>query len=65
LIQLTDHSAIEQLVDQIITNFPKQVAEYKAGKETLFGFFVGQIMKASNGKASPDLVNQLLKQKLK
>lgn len=65
LIQLTDHSAIEQLVDQIISNFPKQVAEYKAGKEALFGFFVGQTMKASNGKANPDLVNQLLKQKLK
>ena len=64
LVQLTDHSAIDQLIEQIITNFPKQVAEYKNGKEQLFGFFVGQIMKASKGKANPDLVNQLLKQKL-
>jgi aspartyl-tRNA(Asn)/glutamyl-tRNA(Gln) amidotransferase subunit B len=64
LVQLTDHSAIEKLIDQIITDFPKQVAEYKNGKEQLFGFFVGQIMKVSKGKANPDLVNQLLKQKL-
>ena len=64
LVQLTDHSAIEKLIDQIITDFPKQVAEYKNGKEQLFGFFVGQIMKESKGKANPDLVNQLLKQKL-
>ena len=64
LVQVTDHSAILQIIDQIITNFPSQVIEYKSGKEQLFGFFVGQVMKASKGKANPDLVNQLLKQKL-
>lgn len=64
LIQVTDQTAIEQLIQQIINNFPEQTAEYRAGKDKLFGFFVGQVMKQSKGKANPDLVNQLLKQKL-
>ena len=64
LVQVTDQAAIEKLIEQIINNFPDQAAEYRAGKDKLFGFFVGQIMKESKGKANPDLVNQLLKQKL-
>ncbi len=64
LKQITDSSAIEALVDEVIANNPGQAAEFKAGKEQLMGFFVGQIMKASKGKANPGQVNQLLKQKL-
>ncbi|MDH5423374.1 MAG: Asp-tRNA(Asn)/Glu-tRNA(Gln) amidotransferase subunit GatB [Gammaproteobacteria bacterium] len=64
LKQITDSSAIEALVDQVIANNPVQAAEFKAGKEQLMGFFVGQIMKASQGKANPAQVNQLLKKKL-
>jgi aspartyl-tRNA(Asn)/glutamyl-tRNA(Gln) amidotransferase subunit B len=64
LKQVTDTSAIEALVDQVIAANPGQVAEYQAGKEKLLGFFVGQVMKVSQGKANPGVVNQLLKQKL-
>ena len=64
LKQITDSSAIEALVDEVIANNPGQAAEFKAGKEQLMGFFVGQVMKASKGKANPGQVNQLLKQKL-
>jgi len=64
LKQITDSSAIESIIDDILANNPKQVEEYKAGKEQLIGFFVGQVMKASKGKANPGQVNQLLKQKL-
>lgn len=65
LSQITDHSAIEKIVDQVIANNPQQVADFKAGKDKLFGFFVGQVMKASKGQASPDVVNEILNQKLK
>lgn len=64
LRQITDNSAIEQIVEEIIAANPSQVAEYRAGKEKLFGFFVGQVMKASKGKANPQQVNDLLKAKL-
>ena len=64
LTQVTDQSSIEKIIDNIINNFPEQVAEYRSGKDKLFGFFVGQTMKATHGKANPELVNQLLKQKL-
>ena len=64
LKQITDTGAIEALVDEVIANNPSQAAEFKAGKEQLMGFFVGQIMKASKGKANPGQVNQMLKQKL-
>jgi aspartyl-tRNA(Asn)/glutamyl-tRNA(Gln) amidotransferase subunit B len=64
LTQVTDHSAIETIVEQIIQNFPEQATQYKNGKEKLFGFFVGQIMKETKGKANPELVNQILQQKL-
>jgi len=65
LKQITDSSAIKSIIDEIISNNPSQVAEFKAGKTQLIGFFVGQVMKASKGKANPGQVNQLLQQKLK
>jgi aspartyl-tRNA(Asn)/glutamyl-tRNA(Gln) amidotransferase subunit B len=64
LKQITDSGAIEAIIDQIIAANPDQVAGYKAGKEKLFGFFVGQAMKATGGKANPAQLNELLKQKL-
>ena len=64
LKQVTDTGAIETIIDEIIAANPGQVEEYRGGKEKVFGFFVGQIMKASKGKANPAAVNELLKQKL-
>jgi aspartyl-tRNA(Asn)/glutamyl-tRNA(Gln) amidotransferase subunit B len=65
LKQVTDTGAIEAMVDEIIAKNPAQVEEYRSGKEKVFGFFVGQTMRASKGKADPALVNELLKEKLK
>ena len=65
LKQITDSSAIEAIIDGIIANNAGQVEQYRAGQEKLFGFFVGQVMKATQGKANPQQVNELLKQKLK
>lgn len=64
LKQISDTSAIESTIDEIIANNPTQVEQYRAGKEKVFGFFVGQAMKAFKGKADPTVVNQILKQKL-
>ena len=64
LRQITDSSAIEAIVDKVIAANPGQVAEYKAGKDKLIGFFVGQVMKETGGKANPGQVNQMLKHKL-
>jgi aspartyl-tRNA(Asn)/glutamyl-tRNA(Gln) amidotransferase subunit B len=64
LKQVTDSSAIEKIIDDVISTNPKQTEEYRNGKEQLFGYFVGQVMKASQGKANPDQVNKLLKSKL-
>jgi aspartyl-tRNA(Asn)/glutamyl-tRNA(Gln) amidotransferase subunit B len=64
LKQVTDTGAIESLVDEAIAAHPAQVTEYLAGKNKLIGFFVGKVMQASQGKANPDMVNQLLKKKL-
>ena len=64
LKQITDTGAIEAVIDQVIADNPSQVAEYKGGKDKLIGFFVGQVMKATQGKANPGQVNQLLKAKL-
>jgi len=64
LVQVSDTGAIEQIIADVIKANPAQHADYKSGKEKLFGFFVGQVMKASKGKANPDMVNQLLKKKL-
>ena len=65
LKQITDTGAIELLIDQVISANPNQVAEFQGGKEKMLGFFVGQIMKQSKGKANPGQVNQLLLDKLK
>jgi aspartyl-tRNA(Asn)/glutamyl-tRNA(Gln) amidotransferase subunit B len=64
LVQVSDTGAIEAIIDEVIKANPAQAADYRAGKDKLFGFFVGQVMKASKGKANPELVNQLLKKKL-
>jgi aspartyl-tRNA(Asn)/glutamyl-tRNA(Gln) amidotransferase subunit B len=65
LKQITDSGAIEPIIDAIIAANPAQVEQYRAGKEKVFGFFVGQVMKQSQGKANPAQVNALLKEKLK
>jgi aspartyl-tRNA(Asn)/glutamyl-tRNA(Gln) amidotransferase subunit B len=64
LKQVSDTGAIEAICDAIIAENPEKVAEYKGGKEKLFGFFVGQTMKASQGSADPQTVNEILKAKL-
>jgi aspartyl-tRNA(Asn)/glutamyl-tRNA(Gln) amidotransferase subunit B len=64
LTQITDSAAIERAIDEVIEKNPGQLAEYRAGKEKLFGFFVGQVMKATGGKANPAQLNELLRRKL-
>jgi aspartyl-tRNA(Asn)/glutamyl-tRNA(Gln) amidotransferase subunit B len=64
LRQVTDSSAIEAAIDAVFTAQADKLAEYRAGRDKLYGFFVGQIMRATQGKANPTLVNQLLKKKL-
>ena len=64
LKQVTDSGAIEKIIDDVIAANPGQLADYRSGKDKLFGFFVGQVMKLSQGKANPAQVNQLLKKKL-
>ena len=64
LKQISDDGAIEKIIDSVILNNPAQVEGYKNGKEKLFGFFVGQVMKETNGKANPKVVNDILKIKL-
>ena len=65
LLQLSDSGAIESIIDEIMAANAEQVDEYRSGKEKVFGFFVGQVMKASKGKANPSVVNELLLKKLK
>ncbi|QWV96970.1 Asp-tRNA(Asn)/Glu-tRNA(Gln) amidotransferase subunit GatB [Geomonas nitrogeniifigens] len=64
LVQVSDTGAIEAMVDEVLNNNPAQVEQYRGGKETVFGFFVGQVMRASKGKANPAVVNELLLKKL-
>ena len=64
LRQITDSSAIEGVIDAVMAANPKQLADYRSGKDKLFGFFVGQVMKATEGKANPAQLNELLKSKL-
>jgi aspartyl-tRNA(Asn)/glutamyl-tRNA(Gln) amidotransferase subunit B len=64
LKQITDGAAIERVIDEVIARNPGQLADYRAGKDKLFGFFVGQAMKATQGKANPAQLNALLKKKL-
>jgi aspartyl-tRNA(Asn)/glutamyl-tRNA(Gln) amidotransferase subunit B len=64
LRQITDSTAIEQAIDAVMAKNPGQLADYRAGKDKLFGFFVGQVMKATAGKANPAQLNELLRKKL-
>ena len=64
LRQLSDNSELEILVSQIIGDYPDQVAQFREGKEKVLGFFVGQVMKATNGKANPKQVNEILRREL-
>ena len=64
LIQVSDSGELEQIVDKVIDDNPKPVADYKAGEQKALGFIVGQVMKASKGKANPAMVNDILKSKL-
>ncbi|ADJ28022.1 Asp-tRNA(Asn)/Glu-tRNA(Gln) amidotransferase subunit GatB [Nitrosococcus watsonii] len=64
LKQVTDTASIEKLIDEVLAANPQQVMQYQAGKDKLFGFFVGQVMKVSKGKANPQQLNELLKKKL-
>ncbi len=64
LVQITDTKAIEEMIDKIIQNNPKAVEQYKSGKKNTIGFFVGQVMKETKGKANPKIVNEILAMKL-
>ena len=64
LVQVSDTGEIDSLIDEVIAANPDQLANYRSGKETLFGFFVGQVIKASKGKANPKIVNERLRAKL-
>ena len=64
LKQVTDTGAIEAIIDKVIADNPDNTAAYRAGKTALMGWFVGQVMKASKGKANPTQVNQMLRAKL-
>jgi len=64
LRQVTDTGAIAAAVDAVLAAQPDKLAEYRAGRDKLYGFFVGQVMRATQGKANPGVVNELLKKKL-
>ncbi len=64
LKQITDTGAIEKTIEEVMASFPDQLGQYRDGKDKLFGFFVGQVMKATGGKANPAQVNELLRKKL-
>ncbi len=65
LKQITDEGAIKEVVEEVIRDFPEEVSRFKGGEEKLLGFFVGQVMKRTKGKANPKVVNQLLREMLK
>jgi aspartyl-tRNA(Asn)/glutamyl-tRNA(Gln) amidotransferase subunit B len=64
LAQVSDEGALEKIIDEVIVKNPTQVEQYKGGKSQVLGFLVGQVMKASGGKANPGKANELLKKKL-
>lgn len=64
MAQVSDSKVIESIVENVIASFPEQVAQFKAGKQKVFGFLVGQVMKETRGKANPQLVNKILREKL-
>ncbi len=65
LVQVSDTGEIERIIDGVLAKEAAKVEEYRSGKEKLFGFFVGQVMRESKGKANPALVNEILLKKLK
>ena len=65
LTQVNDSGEIEKLIDEVIASNPEQVEQFRAGKEAVFGYLVGQAMRLSRGKANPAQVNQFLREKLK
>ena len=65
LEQVSDTGSIETTIDQVLASNPKQLAQYQSGNEKVFGYFVGQIMKATQGRANPQMVNEILREKLK
>src|SRR5712691_2496956 len=65
MVQVSDTGEIDRVIDEVIAASPNQLEQFRSGKEALFGFFVGQVMKASKGKANPKIVNERLKEKLK
>jgi aspartyl-tRNA(Asn)/glutamyl-tRNA(Gln) amidotransferase subunit B len=65
LEQISDEGAIVKIVEETLAENPQSVADYKAGKDRALGFLVGQIMKKSRGKANPEMVNNLLKEKMR
>ena len=65
MVQISNESEIEELVEKVLKENPKMLEQYKSGKDKLFGFFVGQIMKETQGKANPKAVNEILKDLLK
>jgi len=64
-VLITDPDELNRLVQEIVTGNPEQAEQYRNGREKVFGFFVGQVMKATRGKANPQIVNELLKEALK
>ena len=65
MTQITDEDELGSTIDEILEKNAQEVEQYRQGKEKLFGFFVGEAMKATRGKANPQLINKLLKEKLK
>jgi aspartyl-tRNA(Asn)/glutamyl-tRNA(Gln) amidotransferase subunit B len=64
LTQVSDEGALETIIDDVMAKNPAQLAQYRSGKDQVLGFFVGQVMKASGGKANPGKVNELLREML-
>jgi aspartyl-tRNA(Asn)/glutamyl-tRNA(Gln) amidotransferase subunit B len=64
LKQISDSSAIESIIQEVLNNSPKQIEQYRGGQQKVFGYFVGQVMKATQGKANPKQVNELLRKAL-
>ena len=64
LVQISDTTEIEKFIDQVLIENPDNVQKYKEGKTKLLGFFIGEVMKATKGKANPGLLNQIVKKKL-
>ena len=65
LKQVTDEDEIGKVIDNVLADHPSEIDEYRAGKEKLLGFFIGQVMKRTRGKANPKMVNEILKERLK